>query len=196
MNVAIILAAGESRRMGEPKQLLPFAGKTMIECVVAAFDLATVDEIIVVLGYKAGEIAAKISHTRARIVKNANYKDGMFTSVQAGLRELPAKAKVAMIALADQPKLHAATVQTLLDKFTGKILVPSFGGRQGHPLLLSSRYVPEILAMDASLTLKHFLANHPNDLARLVVEDEGVLVDIDDRSDYERESRSVNKRRH
>ena len=196
MNVAIILAAGESRRMGETKQLLPFAGKTMIECVVAAFDLSSVDEIVVVLGYRAGEIAAKISHSRVRVVKNADYKDGMFTSVQAGLRELPVKTKVAMIALADQPKLRAATVQMLLDKFTGQILVPSFSGRQGHPLLLSSRYVPEILAMSASLTLKHFLANHPNDLSRLVVEDEGVLVDIDDRSDYERESRSVNKKQH
>ncbi len=191
MNVAVILAAGESRRMGEAKQLLPFAGKTMLQCVI---DAVAVDEKIVVLGYRADEIAGKIHG--AKVVRNPNYAAGMFTSVQAGLRELPAKTKVVMIAVGDQPKLQPATVQTLLDKFTGKILVPSFNGRQGHPLLLSARYVPEILAMDASLTLKHFLANHPGDLARLVVEDDGVLIDIDDRTDYERESRSVDKNRH
>lgn len=185
MNVAVILAAGESRRMGEPKQLLPFAGKPMIQCVIDA--LAAADERLIVLGYRADEIAGKIHG--ATIVKNPNWAAGMFTSVQAGLRALPAKTKCVLIALADQPKLHAKTVRTLLDKFTSKILVPSFGGRQGHPLLLSARYVPEILAMDASLTLKHFLANHPDDLTRFVVEDEGVLVDIDDRTTYEKESR-------
>lgn len=191
MNVAVILAAGESKRMGAPKQLLPFAGKPMLQCVI---DALPVDERLVVLGYRADEIAGQING--ARVVLNKDYAAGMFTSVQAGLRALPAKTKVVLIAVGDQPKLKPATVQKLLDEFTGKILVPSFGGRQGHPLLFSVRYVPEILAMDGSLTLKHFLANHPGDLSRLVVEDEGVLVDIDDRAEYERELRSVDKKRH
>src|SRR5712671_3953631 len=120
MNVAIILAAGESRRMGQPKQLLPFGGKTMLECVIDAFQSPRVDEIRVVLGYKADEIAGKIGsltnprreaqgafppyksgaqNCRAgmsnglpavvRIVKNDRYPLGMFTSMQAGLRDLP-----------------------------------------------------------------------------------------------------------
>jgi CTP:molybdopterin cytidylyltransferase MocA len=69
--------------------------------------------------------------------------------------------------------------------------VPSYNGRQGHPLLFANEYVPEILAMDETLTLKHFLANHPDELTRLVVEDEGALVDIDDRAEYERQIRRV-----
>jgi CTP:molybdopterin cytidylyltransferase MocA/REP element-mobilizing transposase RayT len=182
MNVAVILAAGESKRMGgQPKQLLPFAGKPMLQCVI---DALPVDERIVVLGYRADVIAGKING--ARIVINKDYAAGMFTSVQAGLRALPARTKCVLVALADQPKLRAETVRTLLGRFTGKIVVPSFGGRQGHPLLLAARYVPEILAMDGSLTLKHFLANHPGDLTRLVVEDEGVLVDVDSPEDYRR----------
>jgi molybdenum cofactor cytidylyltransferase len=80
-------------------------------------------------------------------------------------------------------------VNTLIAEFKGGILVPSFNGRQGHPLLFAAQYVPEILTMDESLTLKHFLANHPDDLKRLLVEDEGGLVDIDDRASYERELR-------
>jgi molybdenum cofactor cytidylyltransferase len=181
MNVAIILAAGESRRMGEPKQLLPFTGKTMLQCVMDAFN---VDETLVVLGYRADEIAKKIHG--ARIVPNPNYAQGMFSSVQAGLRALPTATKLVLLALGDQPRLQSATVKKLIKEITRGILVPSYSGRQGHPLLFEARYVPEILAMDEALTLKHFLANHPDELTRLVVEDEGVLVDIDDRADYER----------
>jgi molybdenum cofactor cytidylyltransferase len=189
MNVAVILAAGESRRMGEPKQLLPFAGKPMLQCVIDAFATPNVDQIIVVLGYRADEIAQHIHG--ANIEHNPNYARGMFSSVQAGLRALPAGTKLVLLALADQPGLKPLTVEKLIAAFNGKILVPSFAGRQGHPLLFAERYVPEILAMDESLTLKHFLANHPDELSRLVVDDQGVLVDIDDRESYERERRGA-----
>ena len=191
MKVAIILAAGESRRMGEPKQLLPFAGKPMLQCVIDAFD---VDETLVVLGYRADEIAGRIRG--ARVVRNPDYARGMFSSVQTGLRGLPAGTKLVLLALADQPQLRRATVERLIAEFKGGILVPSYNGRQGHPLLFAARYVPEILAMDESLTLKHFLAHHPDEIERLVVEDEGVWVDIDDRATYDRELRSLNKKRH
>lgn len=189
MNVAIILAAGESRRMGEPKQLLPFAGKTMLECVIDAFDSPKIDEILVVLGYKAGEIEKRIAHTRAKIVRNQAYRQGMFTSVQAGLRALPAKTKLVLIALCDQPRLRRGTVERLVAAFDGKILIPTFNGRQGHPLLCAAKYGREIAGMDASLTLKHFLAQHADEIARLAVDDEGVLIDIDDRAGYEKERR-------
>jgi molybdenum cofactor cytidylyltransferase len=178
---AIILAAGESRRMGEPKQLLPFAGKTMLQCVI---DALPVEQRLVVLGYRADEIAARIHG--ARVVHNPRYRRGMFSSVQAGLRALPERTQVVLIALCDQPRLQPATVERLRREFTGKILIPTHGGRQGHPLLFDSRYVREILAMDESLTLKHFLANHPDEITRLAVEDDGVLLDIDERADYER----------
>jgi molybdenum cofactor cytidylyltransferase len=194
MNVAIILAAGESRRMGQPKQLLPFGDKTMLECVIAAFQTPQVDEIRVVLGYKADEIAAKIVHTSCKIVKNDRYPLGMFTSMQAGLRDLPKKTKIVMLAICDQPRLKRATVEMLIKKFEGerhKILIPSYNGRQGHPPLFQAEYTKEILAMDESMTLKHFYGEHADDIARLVVEDEGVLIDIDDRETYERELKKL-----
>lgn len=190
MNVAIILAAGESRRMRQPKQLLPFGGKTMLECVIDAFRSPRVDEIRVVLGYMADEIAAKIAHTPCKIVRNDRYQQGMFTSMQAGLRRLPKKARIVMIAVCDQPRLKRETVEMLIQKFETerhKILIPSYNGRQGHPPLLRAEYAKDILAMDESMTLKHFYAEHADDIARLVVEDEGVLIDIDDRETYERE---------
>ena len=202
MNVAIILAAGESRRMGQPKQLLPFGDKTMLECVIDAFRTPSVDEIRVVLGYKAEEIAKTIqSQAEAAFlmgepmppitfITNARYQRGMFTSMQAGLRELPKKTKIVMLAVCDQPRLKRETVETLIEKFESerhKILIPSYNGRQGHPPLLRAEYVKAILAMDESLTLKHFYGEHADDIARLVVEDEGVLIDIDDRETYERE---------
>src|ERR1700733_1495946 len=139
MNVAIILAAGGSRRMGQPKQLLPFGDKTMLECVIDAFQTPRVDEIRVVLGYKANEIAAKIAHTSCKIVKNDRYPLGMFTSMQAGLRDLPKNTKIVMLAICDQPRLKRETVETLIEEFQNKrhkILIPSYAGRQGHPPLL------------------------------------------------------------
>jgi molybdenum cofactor cytidylyltransferase len=190
MNVAIILAAGESRRMGQPKQLLPFGNKTMLECVIDAFRSPRVDEIRVVLGYKADKIAAKIAHERCKIVRNEHYRQGMFTSIQAGLRAFPKKARLVLIAVGDQPRLKRETVEMLIEKFEKerhRILIPSYNGRQGHPPVLRAKYAKEILAMDESLTLKHFYAAHADDIARLVVEDEGSLVDIDDRETYERE---------
>lgn len=189
MNVAIILAAGESRRMGEPKQLLPFAGKTMLECVLDAFTTPRVDQILVVLGHRAEQIARRICSSGATIVANKMHKRGMFSSVQAGLRAVPPSAKLVLLGLGDQPRLKRATVDKLVSGFPGKILIPTFNGRQGHPLLFEARYIPEILALDESLTLKHFLANHPDEITRRVVDDEGVLVDIDDRASYERELR-------
>jgi molybdenum cofactor cytidylyltransferase len=207
MNVAIILAAGESRRMGQPKQLLPFGDKTMLEWVIDAFRSPRVDEIRVVLGYKADEIAKRIGSQAGtpasakatagkpvppeiKVVKNARYQQGMFTSIQAGLRDLPKKTKLVMIAVCDQPRLKRETVETLIGKFEKerhKILIPSYNGRQGHPPLLRAEYAKEVLGMDESMTLKHFYAEHADDIARLVVADEGVLIDIDDRETYERE---------
>ena len=148
------------------------------------------DEIRVVLGYKADEIAARIAPTSCKIVKNDQYQQGMFTSMQAGLRELPRKTRIVMIAVCDQPRLKRETVETLIEKFEKerhKILIPSYNGRQGHPPLLRAEYVKDILAMGRSMTLKHFYGEHADDIARLVVEDEGVLIDIDDRETYERE---------
>src|SRR5271169_577527 len=95
-----------------------------------------------------------------------------------------------MFAVCDQPRLRRATVETLIEHFEKEhhnILIPSYQGRQGHPPLLRAEYAKEILAMDESMTLKHFYAKHADDIARQVVEDEGVLIDIDDRETYERE---------
>ena len=123
------------------------------------------------------------------IVRNQHYQQRMFTSVQAGLRALPDQATLVMIALCDQPRLQRETIENLIAEFEKKqhkILIPIYGGRQGHPLLFRSGYAKEILALDKSLTLKHFLAAHAGDIARLPVADAGVLIDIDDQADYQR----------
>ena len=77
------------------------------------------------------------------------------------------------------------------DKKRRKILIPSYNGRQGHPPLLRAEYAKEILAMEESMTLKHFYGEHADDIERLVVKDEGVLIDIDDRETYERELKKL-----
>jgi molybdenum cofactor cytidylyltransferase len=194
MNVAIILAAGESARMGEPKQLMDFGGKTMLAGVIEAFQTPKVGEIRVVLGYKAKEIADSLKNYRVKFITNKDFKRGMFTSAQTGLSNLPKNCDIFMIALADQPLLKRETVEKLLEEWRirrAKILVPMCEGRGGHPLLIAGNYAKEIVEMNPDLTLKHFLANHPDDVVRVPVADRGVLTDIDDRESYEQERKKL-----
>lgn len=195
MIAAIVLAAGSSSRMGTPKQLLPFGASTILGSVVENLKAAQVDRILVVLGHEAERIRAAVGGDAVEFVLNADYPQGMFSSVQAGLRRLRPDTSSFLICLGDQPGIRGRTLRELIGKFAAcgrGIGIPFAQKDQGHPLFVSGKYLNELSMMAPHLTLKHFLSAHSDDIARLPIEDAAVLRDIDTRADYEAEKRRYN----
>jgi len=114
---AILLAAGESKRMGKPKQLMPLGGTTILEQTIDNSLNSEVDEVIVVLGAIAEETKKIVAARPVKTVVNPNYQQGMSTSIIAGLNMVDSRARAVMIALGDQPFIDSQTLNRLIDEF-------------------------------------------------------------------------------
>jgi molybdenum cofactor cytidylyltransferase len=197
MICAIVLAAGESRRMGAQKLLLPFGGDTVIVHIVDQLLRSALNEIIVVVGHEANRIAAELSNRRVSIVTNPDYKTGMLSSVRCGLRALPPQCEAVMVTLGDQPAITSRLVDEMIRCFAAtdkKIIVPVYGGRRGHPILFSARYRDETLTRYDGKGLRGLLHSHPDDVLEMSVTDSAVLSDMDYPEDYRRELASLDAR--
>ncbi len=185
---AIILASGASTRVEQPKQLLPFDGRPMLAAVIQRYLGAKLSRILVVVDSRATPVANLARNFPVHTVLNDYADDGMFSSVQAGLRAMKDGTDV-FIGLCDQPLLASETINRLsAARRTGKgIIIPTHGGRGGHPILICKRFIPEILSMPVSRMLKDFVRAHPREVFRLEVADRGVVQDIDDWATYQRE---------
>jgi molybdenum cofactor cytidylyltransferase len=179
----LILAAGESRRMGFPKALLELRGQTFLDQLVQAF-ARRCSPVIVVLGAEADRIRAGItSAAQARIVLNPDYRMGMITSLQCGMRAIPPEAPGVLFTLVDHPRVTAATLDLLL-AHPGAINVPRCGGRRGHPVYFPRALFPELLALDSSQSARVVLERHSAGIRYCDVEDPGILEDVDDPEAY------------
>jgi molybdenum cofactor cytidylyltransferase len=134
----IILAAGSSSRLGRPKQLLPLAGRPLLAHTVANAIASSLDDVIVVLGHRADEIAAAVGDLGQRTVINPGYASGQSTSLLAGMAALPATTVAVLFLLGDQPTVTPEAINTLLDAYRAApapIMVPVYGGERGNPVL-------------------------------------------------------------
>jgi molybdenum cofactor cytidylyltransferase len=186
---AVVLAAGESRRMGEPKLLLPFRGRTIIEDVVETVVRSPVDRTLVVLGANADRIERLLGGYPVERAINPEYEAGMLSSVRCGIRHLPPDARAALVFLGDQPGISAAAISAVLNAYrrTGKGLVlPAHGGAGGHPLLVDMKYREAIEGLDPGAGLKGLLVLHPGDVVRIEVGEGEIPPDIDTPDDYRR----------
>jgi molybdenum cofactor cytidylyltransferase len=167
----------------------------VIQAVVRSLRASPVGKILVVLGHRAEEIAAELEGEGTEIVLNADFALGMLSSVQAGAAAAPAETEWLLIALGDQPSLRPEIVVRLRDEASrdpdASVLVPSYGGRRGHPLLIHARHREEIGGLDPEFGLKELLRRHPEAVRHVVVEDEAVLHDMDTPEEYERELRRL-----
>lgn len=185
---AILLAAGESKRMGELKLLLPFGTSTIIEKSIDALLSSRVNEVIVVTGCKAEEVIKRIAGKPIRIVVNPHYLQGMSTSITAGLNLIDRKAKAIMIALADQPVIDSKVIDKLLEQFRRHdkgIAIPVYQGKRGHPVVFSVKYKKELLKLEGDVGGKEIIDQHQDDVLEVPVESRGISIDIDNLNDYE-----------
>jgi molybdenum cofactor cytidylyltransferase len=188
MVTGIVLAAGLSTRMGQPKQLLPLGGRTVVQLVVEAL-VGQVDRVVVVVGHRADEVAEALAGYPVACVANPEYRTGMLSSVQIGIRAA-AGASAFLICLGDQPGVSGQTIASLLAaaRAAGKgIAVPCHAGRRGHPVLLSSAYAAQILSLGPGQGLNAVTHRHPEDTLEVPLQDQLILQDLDTPADYQRE---------
>jgi molybdenum cofactor cytidylyltransferase len=184
---AVVLAAGESSRMGRPKLLLPYRGVTVLECVLRAVLDSPVDRTVVVLGFGRERIGRLLEPLPVEAVMNPDPGRGMLSSILTGLAALPDDPGAVFIVPGDHPDLTPAVFKALLDAraASGKgLIVPTREGRGGHPLLMDLAYRHEAGRLDPAAGLRALLLAHPDDVFRLPVEAGGILTDIDTPADY------------
>jgi molybdenum cofactor cytidylyltransferase len=187
---AIILAAGESRRMGTQKLLLRYGEATVIETVVRKALDAGLDKVLVVLGADRDAVRARLENYPVKVVTNTNYQQGMLSSVQAGFAALPPEAAAAVIMLGDQPAVPTLAIRTVARaaRESGRgIVIPTCGGRRGHPVVISTKYAPAVAALDPAIGLRQLRLEHGGDVLEVEVGDPAILRDLDTPEDYEGE---------
>jgi molybdenum cofactor cytidylyltransferase len=185
---AVVLAAGMSRRMGCLKQLLRIDGKTVLEHTLANVRASAVDEIVLVLGHAADEVEKEVSMAGIRVVRNEGYQQGMGTSLRAGLAEVSPEAQAALIVLADQPFVQAATLNKLIEYHGSaqpQIVIPTYRGFRGNPVLLDHSIFPELRELSGDVGCRAIFGSHTENIRKLAVDDAGILLDIDSRDDFD-----------
>jgi Uncharacterized MobA-related protein len=184
---AIILAAGESRRMGLPKMLLMFNGLTMIETVLKNISESKVDNILVVLGAGKNAIAEKIGKLDIEFCYNENYKEGMLSSVKCGFRNLPHDFKAAMVFQGDQPLIAASAINKIIEAYLSSkygIVIPVYDGKRGHPILIDRKYRNEIVKLSPRVGLRELTLRFHDDILEVKTEEPGILKDFDTYKEY------------
>jgi molybdenum cofactor cytidylyltransferase len=187
----LVLGAGMARRMGSTKQLLPFGDWTVLQTVVDTLIRADLAGVMVVLGHDAEAVRDSLREWDITFCVNGAYREGMFSSVLCGLGHLPQNADAVLFALGDQPQIDLQVAQAVVaayQKGDNGIVIPTWDGKRGHPVLVSlSRYRSEIFALSGDQGLKPVMRGHPEDTLEVPVEDEGILRDLDTPEDYRAE---------
>ena len=189
---AIILAAGKSTRMGEAKQLLRLRESTVLGETVENIRGAGLDEIVLVLGSFAETIQQQFPASAfegLKVVVNQAYGQGMASSLQEGLSALNPQIDAALIVLADQPFTRPETFGQIVDQYRrsdAQIVIPTYKGSRGNPVLLDRSVFPEIMALSGDIGCRAIFGSHPEGIVKVEVDDVGILLDIDNKADYER----------
>ena len=195
---AVILAAGFSSRMHDFKPLLPIGGIPAVGRLAGEFAAAGLDEIIVVVGHRHHEIEEYLQTLpamvgeRLKVVFNPIFEEGMYTSVRAGVGAVSADKKAFFMLPVDYPLVTKDVFLRLMDFWNNgkqdatRLVYPVLGEKRGHPPLLSTEFVYEILTKEQPMGLRSFFLNHQHHAENVEVADETILWDMDRREDYQR----------
>lgn len=197
----VILAAGYSSRMGECKALMKVGEQTVLEHLIEAFSQGGIqrESIHVVTGHQREKLVPLLSQWGVSEIYNLNFQEGMFSSIQCGLATLLKKGREApmegiLLTQVDCPLPDSKTIQILVKEALeaskkkgtfSEMLVPTFRGKKGHPVFIPARWFQEILEHQGKMGLKSFLFQRGEEIRFIETQDEGVVLDMDTREDYE-----------
>jgi molybdenum cofactor cytidylyltransferase len=185
----LILAAGESSRMGQDKALLVYRGRTFLETIVQALRDAGLERIAVVLGHHAEEIRRAADLRGVEIVFNENYALGQTSSLQAGLRRLAGhEVEAVVLSLVDHPGFSAETIRKIVVRFREAacpVVIPTFQNQHGHPVLIARKPFDELLRLPPDAAANAVLRRHYTEKGMVEVTDSGILLDIDTPQAYQ-----------
>jgi len=184
MLAAAILAAGESRRMGEPKALVSVQGLTFVEHLFAATRLPRVSITRIILGAHAAEISAKLKFDPAMIVVNPDWPRGQLSSIHAAIRSLPADTTDGIILCpVDHPLVSRHLISALIAQFDSSrkaIALPVYRGKRGHPVIFRATLYDELLAASPGVGARQVVWAHSQDVQEVPTEEEGVVLNLND----------------
>jgi molybdenum cofactor cytidylyltransferase len=183
MLAAAILAAGESRRMGSPKALVPLRGLTFVQHLVDAASVPRVGVIRIVLGAGAEEIRARLGVEPATIVVNPDWEKGQLSSIHAAIRSLPAGTEGLILAPVDHPLISTNLVLRLIKQFDStdkQIVLPTFHSRRGHPVIFRASLYDELLEASPEVGARQVVWAHEQEIAEVPTEEEGVVLNLND----------------
>lgn len=187
MITAIVLAAGNSKRMGQPKMLMPWGESTVLQTVISTIQAAGIMDILVVTGGARRQVEALVGRS-AQTVFNEVYSEGeMLSSIQTGLKVKMPQAAAALICLGDQPQIREGSVRKVCDAFTASnspLVVPSYDMHRGHPWLVARPLWDELIAMKAPLTARDFLKKYSDQIKHVEIDTPSILEDLDTPEDY------------
>ena len=180
---ALVLAAGLSRRMGGANKLVAtIAGKPLVRTAVEAALASRAASVTVVTGHKAGEVEAALAGLDVGLAHNPDYADGLSTSLRAGLQALPGDIDGVVVMLADMPGIDAETIDRLIAALAPEpgagIVVPTWQGRRGNPVVWAARFIPELMAVAGDTGGRHLIEAHPESVVAVEL-GPAVALDID-----------------
>ena len=184
---AIVLAAGRSRRMGQFKPLLPFGNRTVVDHCIDNLRRGGVDTIVAVVGHRAADIQSHLRLDDASFAVNPEPDSEMSVSVACGVSRVPVKAKAILITPVDHPAVPSTVVARIIEEWkTGKagLVVPTWNGRGGHPVLVDASFRNELLHLNPKRGLRHLFESHPSQVTRLAVDSPYIARDMDTWDDY------------
>jgi molybdenum cofactor cytidylyltransferase len=185
----IVLAGGTSSRLGQPKQLMELGGRPVLQHVLEAAAAAGLDELVVVLGHRAEDVAAALTlPPAARTVVNPDYATGQASSMRTGLGAAAASSEAAVVLLGDQPGMRPADIRAVVDAYrrgAGPVVQGSYRGSPGHPVVFDRGVWPDLLAVEGDRGARDVIKAHPDWVVRVELDAE-VPADLDTLEDYEK----------
>lgn len=191
MIYGILLAAGTSSRMGQPKQLLDWHGQPLVRHVAATALASQLDGLVVVLGAVAPAVRATLTDLAGplQFVTCPDYAEGQAASLRCGLAALPAGTQAALILLVDQPLVTTALINHMLSDWrrdpVALALIPRYQGQRGNPVLLAASLLPELAALQGDRGARVILANYAEQVRWLDLDDPAVVTDLDTPEAYQ-----------